>query len=113
MRPAELSKVSHSDPNVLGGTCEFADGIDPNYQQSLRSRFSEAIATAQELFPGRVEIERRHDPEFPQSSAVVIIVTASGDPADIVRRRREWHKRTRSAVDNSTEILCLSILATA
>jgi hypothetical protein len=64
--------------------------------RGLRATFAGAIKIAKDLFPGRVGIDQRSDPEFPQSRAIVVTVTASGDPAEIVRRRREWHKRTRN-----------------
>jgi hypothetical protein len=53
----------------------------------------EIVQISTELFPGSLEVRVETDPEMPEDSFLVLTVHADGPAKDIVRRRREWHRR--------------------
>jgi hypothetical protein len=53
----------------------------------------EILAISADLFPGPVESHLEVDPELPSKQFLVLTVRASGKPKELVRRRREWHRR--------------------
>jgi hypothetical protein len=53
----------------------------------------EIVQISTELFPGPLEVQLETDPEMPDDSFLVLTVHADGPVKNIVRRRREWHRR--------------------
>jgi hypothetical protein len=53
----------------------------------------QAMALAQEFFPGPAVMEDATDPEDPSWHRRVIVVTASGTPKEMIAREREWDYR--------------------
>lgn len=74
----------------------------PIYQADSRRRRAsikaadlppEVIAISADLFPGPLELHRETDPEAVEGPFLVLTVRARGTPKELVRRRREWHRR--------------------
>jgi hypothetical protein len=54
---------------------------------------AEIIRISAELFPGSLDVRWEADPELPKETFLVLTVHASGEPNELVNRRREWHRR--------------------
>ncbi|MGI8977676.1 MAG: hypothetical protein ACR2FY_00470 [Pirellulaceae bacterium] len=53
----------------------------------------QVLAITRDLFPGHVSIRVDDDPEHPGYRYSVTEAQASGEPAEVVSRELEWHRR--------------------
>lgn len=60
-----------------------------------------ALDLAEQLFPGPASIAESFDPETPDRCWHVLTVAAQGDLADIMARKRLWHRRMFEALGPS------------
>jgi hypothetical protein len=74
---------------------ELLEPSRPSFEMpaDLSTLMAEVMRVTQELFPGHVTVQVMTDPEYPQDRFTVIEAQASGDIADVVDRRAEWHRR--------------------
>ena len=68
-------------------------GLGLEMPADLSALMADIVRVTQELFPGHVTVQVMADPEYPQDRFTVIEAQTSGDVADAVDRRAEWHRR--------------------
>ncbi|HET6882024.1 MAG TPA: hypothetical protein VFI31_17790 [Pirellulales bacterium] len=68
----------------------------------------EVIDASASLFPGPLEAHWENDPELPNQQFLVVTVHASGQPRQLVERRREWHRRVSKSLPDANIRLCLT-----
>lgn len=73
---------------------------------------TEIAIISTDLFPGPLELLRESDPEAPDEQFLVLTVSASGTPEELVRRRREWHRRVSESLPNVDIRLMISSTTT-
>ena len=62
-----------------------------------------------ELFTGEVSVAVLSDPEEPIDEFVVLTVCGDGPVEDVVKKRREWHRRLKQIPPGSSGPFRLSI----
>ena len=93
----ELSRSPHSAFDSCLVTEEFS------------AQLEQVVHVTQEMF-GNSDVQIEHDPEDPETSFVVVSVTVSAQPTEMVARRIEWHKRLRSLTADKSGLFRLSMI---
>lgn len=68
-------------------------GVEPPTSVDLRNLCNSVAAFTAELFPGKMRLDVKNDPEIPDDIFFRFAVDATGAIADIAARNDEWHAR--------------------
>ena len=68
----------------------------------------QVIDVSADLFPGPLKAYWEADPDLPNEQFLVVTVQASGQPRQLVARRREWHRRVSKSLPDTNIRLCLT-----
>lgn len=83
-------------------------GIARPSDDELRNLCRQVAKVSLDLFPGKLIVKVRPDPEIRGEVFFIFNVRASGNPDEIAGRIWQWHINLRQAVGKGAELFCLS-----
>lgn len=105
--PIDISPTTEAEPV---GVLRHGDPQRP--MDVARRCIDDVLVFTGEMLPGRTTVDTRSDPEYPDEQWLVVTVRVSGEPAELVARRRQWHRRLAEVAPDCVGTIRLSICPT-